>query len=317
MPCQLAKFLISSRNAVFAGYLCAVLFGSLSLTARAEVDVLASIKPLALIAEAVVQDKAQVDTLLPVQASPHDYALRASDMQRIHDADLVLWIGPELESFLQRPLANLAPEQRMMVYQLPGLFWPEKEDGEEEQNEGHGESAHRHIHDHTHTHDPHLWLDPRNAVVIARALAARLGEIDTQSAARYRANAEAFAAQQESLDRRLQELLKPLAHKSFAVYHEGYSHFAGRYGLRQVAYVTLSPERRPGARHLYQLRQQLANNASCLFIESYYDTRIGADLARELDLRLATLDPIGNESVTTYTQLLEQLAKGFKDCLEH
>src|SRR5690606_40614192 len=97
----------------------------------------------------------------------------------------------------------------------------------------------------------------------------------------------AFAAQQESLDQRLQELLKPLAHKGFAVYHEGYSHFAGRYGLHQVAYVTLSPERRPGARHLYQLRQQLENNASCLFIESYYDTRVGADLAQELNLRLA------------------------------
>lgn len=315
MPCQLAKFLISLRNAVFAGCLVATLFSSLA--AHAKVDVLASIKPLALIAEAVVQDKAQVNTLLPVQASPHDYALRASDMQRIHDADLVLWIGPELESFLRRPLANLAPEQRMMVYQLPGLFWPEKGAGEEEQNEGRGESVHRHMHDHTHTRDPHLWLDPRNAVVIARALAVRLGEIDTSSAARYHANAEAFAAQQESLDQRLQASLKPFAYTGFAVYHEGYSHFAGRYGLHQVAYVTLSPERRPGARHLYHLRQQLANNASCLFIESYYDTRIGADLARELDLRLATLDPIGNESVTSYTQLLEQLAKGFKDCLEH
>lgn len=304
MPCHFSKFLATSINYFLAGCLGAVLFGSLA--ANAEVKVLASIKPLALIAEAVVQDKAQVDTLLPLQASPHDYALRASDMQRLHGADLVLWIGPELESFLQRPLNNIAATKRMTIYPLTGLFWPQEEQ----------ERHHEVVHTHTHTHDPHLWLDPRNAVVIARALAARLGEIDTRSAARYHANAEAFAAEQESLDQRLQELLKPLAQRGFAVYHEGYSHFAARYGLHQVAYVTLSPERRPGAKHLYRLRQQLAGNASCLFIESYYDTRIGADLARELNLRLATLDPIGNEAVATYTQLLEQLANGFKDCLE-
>lgn len=302
MVFSVSKFLIVPLKSVLWGCIGAVLVGSLAV--NAEVKVLASIKPLALIAEAVVQDKAQIDTLLPLQASPHDYALRASDMQRIHNADLVLWIGPELETFLQRPLENIPAEQRMTVYELPGLFWPK-----EEQETQHDAS-------HNHAHDPHVWLDPRNAVVIARALAARLSEIDPRSAARYRANAEAFAAEQQSLDFRLQELLKPLAQKGFAVYHEGYSHFAARYGLRQVAYVTLSPERRPGARHLYQLRQQLANNASCLFIEDYYDTRVGADLAQELNLRLATLDPTGNESVKTYTQLLEQLAKSFKGCLE-
>src|SRR5690606_1181439 len=193
MPCHFSKFLATSINYFLAGCHGAVLFGSLA--ANAEVKVLASIKPLALIAEAVVQDKAQVDTLLPLQASPHDYALRASDMQRLHGADLVLWIGPELESFLQRPLNNIAATKRMTIYPLTGLFWPQEE------QERHHEVAHTH----THTHDPHLWLDPRNAVVIARALAARLGEIDTRSAARYHANAEAFAAEQESLDQRLQE----------------------------------------------------------------------------------------------------------------
>src|SRR5690606_13314775 len=114
MPCHLSKFLTAAINAVLAGCLGAALVASVA--ARADVKVLASIKPLALIAEAVVQDKTQVDTLLPIQASPHDYALRASDMQRLHHADLVLWIGPELESFLQRPLDNIDVSKRMTIY---------------------------------------------------------------------------------------------------------------------------------------------------------------------------------------------------------
>ena len=59
-----------------------------------------SIKPLALIAQEIAGDKVSVENLLPVKASPHDYPLRVSDIRRLQDADLVLWVGPSLETFL-------------------------------------------------------------------------------------------------------------------------------------------------------------------------------------------------------------------------
>ncbi len=276
----------------------------LSQAGAAEVKVLASIKPLALIANEVAGGKATVETLLPIKASPHDYPLRVSDVRRLQQADVVLWVGPELEVFLQRPLNNIAASKRLTVYELPGMNWPEEEP------HAHADGAGHH-----HGHDPHVWLDPRNAIVIARALAEKFGEIDPDSAAFYAENADHFSQAVTGLDQRLATTLAPVRHKGFAVYHEGYLHFVERYDLEQLAYVTFTPERRPGAKHLYDLRKKLKNQALCLFTEPYYDMRIAKDLAAELELNVAVLDPIGEEDVASYQQLLEKMAQAFSACL--
>lgn len=271
----------------------------------ADIHLLASIKPLALIAQEVAGDKAKVDTLLPIKASPHDYSLRVSDVRRIQQADVVLWVGPSLEGFLQRPLNNIAEEKRLAVYDLPAMFWPEEELHSHANGTGH----------HHHGHDPHVWLDPRNAAVIAQALARRLGEIDPASSAFYANNANSFSQMLEELDQDLMAALAPVREKGFAVYHEGYLHFVKRYDMQQLAFVTFTPERRPGAKHLYELRSQLKERASCLFTEPYYDMRMAANLAEELNVRVAALDPIGEEDVTTYKQLLEKMGQAFLTCL--
>jgi zinc transport system substrate-binding protein len=265
---------------------------------------MASIKPLALIAEAVTGDRAEVDTLLPDSASPHDYPLRVSDVRRLQAAAVVLWVGPELESFLQRPLRSVSAEKQLQAGQLPGVTWPSVEQGHRDQG-----------HQHHHERDPHLWLNPLNAVVIARALAERMVVVDPAGAEVFRANAEQFAADIRLLDKQLMTDMESLQGRGFAVYHEGYAHFVERYGLRQLAHVTFTPERRPGARHMHQLRQQLRGNADCLFAEPYYDMRLAQDLARELDLRLGLLDPLGSNETTSYHQLLENLSRALSACL--
>lgn len=274
--------------------------------AQAELTILTSIKPLALIAQEVAGERARVDVLLPIKASPHDYPLKVSDIRRLKSADIVLWIGPELESFLRRPLSNLSPDRLLTSYDLAGLNWPQGKS----QYQDEGSESHHH-----HTHDPHLWLDPRNAIVIARALANRLERLDEVHAGEYLANAERFAAAMERLDQRLLTDLAIVKRKGFAVYHEGYLHFVARYGLNQLAYVTVTPERRPGAKHLYQLRKLVKNKSDCLFIEPYYDHQNAQDLARELEVQLAIIDPIGEEQVTSYQQLLEYMAQAFLACL--
>ena len=276
----------------------------LAAPAQAKLQVLASIKPLALIAQEVAGDQADVITLLPITASPHDYPLKMSDHKRLRAADLVLWIGPEMESFLARPLASLAADKLITSYQLSGLHWPE------ETMSDHHHSNHTHL-----GKDPHLWLDPRNAAVIAKELALQLAKLQPTSAVQFRANAERFAAVTQQLDRQLAFQLAPVKEVGFAVYHEGYGHFVRRYGLHQVAYVTYSPERRPGAKHLHELREILANEGKCLFMEPYYKVQGMEEMAASLKLRIGLLDPIGDQQVSSYQQLLEQLSQNFLTCL--
>ncbi|MDR7088739.1 MULTISPECIES: zinc ABC transporter substrate-binding protein [Cellvibrio] len=276
----------------------------LAVPAQAKLQVLASIKPLALIAREVAGDQADVVTLLPITASPHDYPLKMSDHKRLLAADLVLWVGPELESFLARPLANLPANRLITSYELTGLHWPLAVKGD------HHHSNHVHV-----GHDPHIWLDPRNAVLIAQVLAARLGELQPEFASVFRTNAERFATSVQLLDQQLAKQLEPVKTMGFAVYHEGYGHFVGRYGLHQVAYVTYTPERRPGARHLQELREVLAKEGQCLFMEPYYKAQGMDELAKTLNLRIGLLDPIGEQQVSSYQQLLQQLGQSFLTCL--
>lgn len=277
----------------------------LSLAAVAKPQVLASIKPLALIAQEVTGDRAYVETLLPITASPHDYPLKMSDFRRLRDADLIVWVGPELESFLARSLANMSADKIMATYDLPNLFWPQNST-----TDGHQHASHQHS-----AGDPHLWLDPRNAQVIALALAAKLAVIDPQSAREYQANAADFVARTQQLDNYLSQRLAPIKSKGFAVYHEGYSHFVNRYELHQIGYVTYAPERRPGAKHLKELHEVLKQEGKCLFIEPYYHAESTEAMAKSMGLKIGVLDPIGDQQVSSYQLLLEKLGQSFLTCL--
>jgi zinc transport system substrate-binding protein len=263
--------------------------------------VLSSIKPLTLIAQEIVGTNADVDTLLPATASHHDYPLKASDYARLQKADVILWVGPELESFLQKPTANLPAAKIITAYDLTGIHWPI-------------ETAIAHD-DHHHAQDPHLWLDPRNAVVVAEAVTAKLTQIDAVNAKQYQTNLQLFSVKMQQLDEKLQLALKPVSGVGFAVYHEGFAHFVSHYGLHQLDYVALTPEQKPGAKHMHQLRERLAKEGKCLFLEPYNDMQSTRNLAQELHLQIGTLDALGAQGATTYVQLLEQMAVAFSACL--
>lgn len=268
------------------------------------VVVLTSIKPLALIAEELALPSDRVDYLLPAGVTPHAYSLRVSQMRLLHGADLVLWIGPELETFLQKPLAARPPERIMTLAELEGLHWPEA-----------GGAAAEHDH-HDHDHDMHLWLNPQNAMVIAEALALRLAALNPPAAEHYVSRAAKFRTALAALDAELEAQMELVAGRGFAVYHDGYGHWVERYGMNQVDYVTVIPEQRPGARHLTQLQERLRREAVCLFIEPYNDASEAARMAERLGLQVAELDPLASaESLTTYEQLLRHIADSLSACL--
>lgn len=281
-----------------------LLLSLIATTVSAKPGVLASIKPLALIAQEIAGDAVVVETLLPITASAHDYPLKMSDHRRLRDADLVLWVGAELEGFLARPLANLPAQKVLSSYQLEGLFWPTAEHDD-----------HHHVNHHHTTKDPHVWLDPRNAAVIAQAVAQRLGQILPASAEQFSHNAEQFIQVLDALDARLLTQLMPVTDKGFAVYHEGYSHFVSRYRLHQLAYVTYTPERRPGAKHLQELRTLLSKEGRCVFLEPYQNNRAIEEMALSLGLKIGMLEPMGSAKVSSYYELMELLAHSFSTCL--
>lgn len=297
----------------FAAFV-ALFLSSLAVQA-ADVRVLTSIKPLQLIAAAVQGDLGQPEVLLPPGASPHHFALRPSDVRRVQSADLLYWIGPDMESFLPRVL-NGRQSPSVAVQALPGLTLRHFGEG--------AEHAHDHEHDHDehdHDHRPgsldaHLWLLPANARVIAAKMAADLIALDSANASRYQANLAAFERRLSSLDAELKARMAPLQDKPFFVFHQAFDYFETAYGLQHAGVFTAASEVQPGARQVAAMRDRLQEaGPTCVFSEPPLRPRLAETLSAGLPVRLAELDALGAKA-PSYEQLLGDLASNLAGCLE-
>ena len=299
---------------------------SLSFAAHADVRVLTSIKPLQLIAAAVQDGVGQPEVLLPPGASPHHYALRPSDVRRVREADLLYWIGADLESFLPRVLAG-RNKPSVAVQDVPGMslrHFGESEAQHTEHQDDHADHAHAaDQHDHAHrpgSLDAHLWLLPANARVIAGKIATDLAHADPVNAARYQANAKAFSERLDALDQRLKSRLNGLAGKPYFVFHEAYDYFEAAYGLKHAGVFSVLGEVQPGAQHVAAMRERLQQaGPSCVFSEPPFRPRLAQTLTAGLPVTLAELDALGGAlpvDAKGYEALLENMAGELAGCLE-
>ncbi|OOQ42175.1 zinc ABC transporter substrate-binding protein [Pseudomonas jessenii] len=305
--------IVSRLFSVFVAFIASfLLIGS----AQAEVKVLTSIKPLQLIAAAVQDGVAIPEVLLPPGASPHNYALRPSDVRKVQSVDLLYWIGPDMEGFLPRVL-NGRTLPNVAVQDLPGM----KLRHFAEDNHSHAEEADEHDHDHRPgSLDAHLWLSPVNARVIATKMAADLSAADPANAARYQSNLKAFDERLDALDARLKKRLADVQGKPYFVFHEAFDYFEDAYGLKHVGVFSVAAEVQPGAQHVAAMRARLQEvGKTCVFSEPPLRPRLAETLVAGLPVKLAELDALGGYTPATaqgYEQVLEKLGNDLAGCLE-
>lgn len=284
--------------------------------AHAEVNVLTSIKPLQLIAAAVQDGVGVPEVLLPPGASPHNYALRPSDVRKVQSVDLLYWIGPDMEGFLPRVLKGRSLPS-VAVQDLPGL----KLRRFAEDSHSHAEEADEHDHDHRPgSLDAHLWLSPVNARVIAAKIATDLSAADPANAPRYQSNLKAFDERLDALDLRLKARLAGIAGKPYFVFHEAFDYFEDAYGLKHTGVFSVAAEVQPGAQHVAAMRTRLQEvGKTCVFSEPPLRPRLAETLVAGLPVKLAELDALGGYTPATargYEQVLEKLGNDLAGCLE-
>lgn len=300
-------------------YIISFLLTSLATTATAEVpSVVTDIPPVHALVAQVMGDLGTPDLLLTKGASEHDFQLRPSQAAAIADADLVVWIGPELTPWLTRALDSLGAKTQLALLDAPETatraFSP---DGAHMQDD-HDDHGHD-DHDHDGT-DPHAWLDPDNARHWLPLIAAELSRLDPDNAATYADNAKAADARIAALDTTLKAQLAPFADRPIVAYHDAYGYFAAHYGLHILGSIALGDATAPGAAKLATLRDALdAGQAVCLFPEAQHDPALAEQLATGANLRLgAPLDPVGSTldaGPAAYDALLTGLATRIAACL--
>lgn len=318
------------RTAVAA--LAALLALAVPAGARADTGVVATIKPLHSLVAGVLDGVGTPDLLIPGTISPHSFSLKPSDARALEQARVVFWIGPDLETGLERPIETLSGKgtaQSMMT--VAGVTHRAYEDGHDhghdqehgheaghkdgdddhhkhghdehghgkhehgkDEHGGHGHGGHDHGHDHG-SNDAHIWLDPDNARAMVAAIAARLSEVMPDHADTFAANAERLDAELAALGTEVSAIVEPVRAKPFLTFHDAFGHFEDRFGLTVGEAISVNPEVKPGAGRIAELREEITEEGfACVFIEPQFSPAIAEVIVEGTGTRIATLDPLGS-----------------------
>lgn len=251
--------------------------------------VMASIKPVALLVQAIAGEDFEVDTLLSTQRNPHAQTMTLAERHKLEQASLIVWLGPSFERFLVKPmLANQAAS--IALGALPRLHWPNE-----------------------HETDLHIWLNPDNIAEAYRSIAAELIGLNPIVAIEVNQRLEQALSRLSKTRQHIAQELKPLSNSSFGVSHDGFGHFVTAFSLKQKAAVSKLPEQQIAIRHMFELRREL-DGARCLIVEAL--TPSSKKLAASLGLPAIVVDPLGKSaSINSIDTLLLSVSGGFKHCL--
>lgn len=317
---MISRIMLHKNTLLFAA-LSAALWGGATQAANAAV--VASLKPLGFIASAIADGVTDTQVLLPDGASEHDYSLRPSDVKRLQGADLVVWIGPEMEAFMEKSVKNIPDGKQVTIAQLADvkpLLMKGADDDDDDHDHGHAHGEKGDAHHHHGDYNMHLWLSPEIARATAVAIHGKLVELMPQSRAKLDANLKDFEAQLASTETQVGNELAPLKGKGYFVFHDAYGYFEKQFGLTPLGHFTVNPEIQPGAQRLHEIRTQLVEQkATCVFAEPQFRPAVVESVARGTSVRMGTLDPLGTNiklGKTSYSEFLSQLANQYASCLK-
>ena len=313
-------------NLFCAGVAGLVLAVMMAPGVKADIKVVTSIKPVHSLVAEVMAGTGTPTLIVEGAGSPHTYSMKPSHAHRLQAADVIFWVGHDLEPFLEKPLETLASNATVIeLLDAVGLaVLAVREGGAFEAHDDHAkddQTKHAHSHD-AHAHDaidPHIWLDPENARVMVQAIVAALVAADPVNAARYRTNAEALSAWIEAFSVALAASLEPVKDRPFVVFHDGYQYFEKRFGLNAVGAITVTPDVMPGAERVAEIRDRMGNlGAVCVFAEPQFPPKLIATVAEGMEVRTGVLDPLGaglEPGAELYFELMRGMATSMRDCL--
>lgn len=272
--------------------------------ARAALRVVATTQDLEAIVREVAGDKVETESLAKGYQDPHFVEAKPSFILRLNKADLLVVVGRELEIGWLPPLITQSRNQKIQpgaqgyldasltakILDLPtGQITRAMGDVHPQGN-------------------PHYWLDADNGRRIAKAIQAKLSQLDS-------ANATVYAQREADFERRLAEAeqrwkaaIAPYKGLKVVTYHRSWPNFADEFGLDVVGYVEPKPGIPPSPSHSLELIQAMKkDNVKIIIVEPYFDPKTPNSIAAQTGAQVVTLAPSvgGEKEVTDYFKLFD------------
>ncbi|MGF1745520.1 zinc ABC transporter substrate-binding protein ZnuA [Vibrio minamisatsumaniensis] len=269
--------------------------------------ILTSFKPIQMIVTELTQGVSEPEVLMNSNASPHDYALKPSDVKKVHSADMVIWFGPDLEAFLTKVIGS--KENVIQISSIPGIALREFGHQDHDAHEGH----------HHGSHDPHFWLGIDQVKVAAKFISAKLMETDPDNAMAYQENLDSFLIALKEKEHSIRAQLAPVKDKGYYVFHDAYGYFEQEFELNNLGHFTVSPDRKPGAKSLIEIKKTLVRDkVQCVFAEPQFTPTVIESVTRGSNTKQGKLDPMGSNIEVksgSYFDFLQQVTDSYTSCL--
>ena len=285
-------------------HLISTLIGLLAFStiSKADLKVVTSIKPIHSLASYIMDGVGSPGLIVDGYNSPHSFQLKPSHAKMLEQADIIFWIGEDLENFLEKPLATIAKKaEKIELLEIKGIkklkFRERNIFEEHEEHDDHGHDAKKEEHDdhddHGHgEYDPHIWLDPINAKVILNEITEHLIENDSKNAATYKSN---LAKAISEIDKLIIDVITETnTDLSYVVFHDAYQYYENRFNVNILGAMTVNPDVMPGAEQIHEIHEVIEHdNVSCILSEPQFNPDIIKSIAKDTSVKTGVLDPLG------------------------
>ncbi len=265
----------------------------------APIGVYVSIVPQFFIVEEVGGPQVEVTAMVPKGRDPHDYEPTPQQVAGLGTARLYFEMGMPFEKTL---VAKIKAAGAAIEFVPPpsGLILRQAA-GDHAQDGAAGDQG----------VDPHAWLSIPNLMVMTRAVAEALAAADPEHANLYRTRADALKTRLDALHTRIAQQLAPFRGQSFYVYHPAFGYFADSYGVVQAGLEVegKSPAPKQIADFIHRARKA---HVKVVFVQPQFNPRSADIIARALDGRVATLDPLAEDVPANLQSIADQLEAAFR-----
>lgn len=274
-----------------------------------KLQVVVSIEPLAYFVDRIGGDRVSVSVMVPAGGDPHSYEPTPKQMAQLGQSSLFVKAGSVVEFELDWMSRLLDLNRSIVVCNASdGVQFLPMEAHEREH--GHDEHAGEHHHE-SGNPDPHFWLSPARARLIAASVERSLVAIDPSGKEYYAANRSALDRELVSLDREIRSRLSGVKQRSFLVFHPAWGYFAHDYGLRQIAAEMEGKSLTP--RQLqWVIEEARAEGIGVVFVSPQFSTMQAAAIARDIGGVTVTVDPLSRNYQENLLQATEAFARSLQ-----
>lgn len=286
------------------------------------VNIVYSIQPLALIGREILGHQVRHQALLPPGTSPHDYALKINDIKTLRQADIIVWMGPAIEPYLEKAFATISTDQKKVeIIDISNVL--ELKNIKPHANVALSSHQH-HLENNNHIEDGfdlHIWLSPSHAIAIADILAKNISVVTGKQQTYALEALQAFSNKITSMSPITKDKsLAKISYQPYVVFHDAFSYLEDYLGIKNSGAITDNLHNRPGLQHALGMAKKIkATKPMCMLAPLDYDEKLTAKLFSATKPDVIRLDILAARvpSDMVYTDYLRTMIETIKNCINY